>query len=98
MIWIAIGLLMVAALAPLAIALDKRASARGERELALGLHRRTGPKAGLELVAPGAQRVGRDTHFGGNRLERTTTGNQQIDRIVTEAVVVRSEGLYRFIS
>ena len=39
MIWIAIGLLMVAALAPLAIALDKRASARGERELALGLHR-----------------------------------------------------------
>jgi cytochrome c-type biogenesis protein CcmH len=39
MIWIVIGLLAVAALAPLAVALDRRATARGERDLAIGLHR-----------------------------------------------------------
>ena len=39
MIWIAIALLAVAALAPLAVALDRRTSARGARDLALSLHR-----------------------------------------------------------
>lgn len=39
MIWFAIGLLAVVALAPLAVALDRRAAARGERELAMSLHR-----------------------------------------------------------
>ena len=39
MIWIAIGLLAIAVLAPLSVALDRRASARGARELALDLHR-----------------------------------------------------------
>ena len=39
MIWIAIGLLAVAALAPLAIALERSATARGTRDLALTLHR-----------------------------------------------------------
>ena len=39
MIWIAIGLLAVAALAPLMVALDKRMSARGARDMALALHR-----------------------------------------------------------
>jgi cytochrome c-type biogenesis protein CcmH len=39
MIWIAIGLLAIAALAPLSVALDRRAGARGAREMALQLHR-----------------------------------------------------------
>ena len=39
MIWIAIGLLAVAALAPLAAVLERKASARGARELAMSLHR-----------------------------------------------------------
>jgi cytochrome c-type biogenesis protein CcmH len=39
LIWIAIGLLAVAALAPLAVALDRRLSARGARDMALALHR-----------------------------------------------------------
>ena len=39
MIWIAIVLLAVAVLAPLAVALDRNASARGARDLALDLHR-----------------------------------------------------------
>lgn len=39
MIWIAIALLAVAALAPLAVALDRRATARGPRDLAVELHR-----------------------------------------------------------
>ncbi len=39
MIWIAIGLLAVAALAPLAVALDRRLSARGARDMAVALHR-----------------------------------------------------------
>lgn len=39
MIWIAIGLLAVAALAPLIVALDQRMSARGARDMALALHR-----------------------------------------------------------
>ena len=39
MIWIAIGLLAVAALAPLAVALDRRMGARGARDMALALHR-----------------------------------------------------------
>jgi cytochrome c-type biogenesis protein CcmH len=39
MIWIAIVLLAVAVLAPLAVALDRNATARGARELALDLHR-----------------------------------------------------------
>jgi cytochrome c-type biogenesis protein CcmH len=39
MIWIAIVLLAVAVLAPLAVALDRHATARGAREMALDLHR-----------------------------------------------------------
>ncbi len=39
MVWLMIGLLAVAALAPLAIALDRGARARGARDLAVGLHR-----------------------------------------------------------
>jgi cytochrome c-type biogenesis protein CcmH len=39
MIWIAIVLLVVAVLAPLAVALDRNATARGAREMALDLHR-----------------------------------------------------------
>lgn len=39
MIWVAIALLAVAALAPLAIALERRTPARGARDLAVGLHR-----------------------------------------------------------
>ena len=37
-IWLAIGLLAVATLAPLIVVLDRRATARGARELALALH------------------------------------------------------------
>ena len=39
MIWIAIGLLALAALAPLAVALERAAATRGTRELAVALHR-----------------------------------------------------------
>ncbi len=39
MIWIAIGLLAVAALAPLVVALDRRMTARGARDLAVAMHR-----------------------------------------------------------
>ena len=39
MIWIAIVLLALAALAPLAVALDRRAAARGSRDPAVDLHR-----------------------------------------------------------
>ncbi len=39
MIWIAIVLLAVATLAPLGVALDRRATARGARDLAVDLHR-----------------------------------------------------------
>lgn len=39
MVWVAIVLLAVAALAPLAVALERRTSAKGARDLALGLHR-----------------------------------------------------------
>ena len=39
MVWIMIAVLAVAALAPLAIALEKGADSRGARDLAVGLHR-----------------------------------------------------------
>ena len=39
MIWIAIGLLALAALAPLAVALERGAATRGARDMALALHR-----------------------------------------------------------
>lgn len=38
MLWVAIGLLTVAVLAPLAVALERRATARGAQGLALALH------------------------------------------------------------
>lgn len=39
MIWLAIGLLALTALAPLAVALERRAPSRGARDLAVALHR-----------------------------------------------------------
>ena len=39
MVWIAIGLLAVAALAPLTVALERGAASRGARDLAVSLHR-----------------------------------------------------------
>lgn len=39
MVWVAIVLLAIAALAPLAVALERRTSAKGARDLALSLHR-----------------------------------------------------------